>query len=92
MYGHTRRDKFRDNVFRDRVGVAPIEDSIRENKLRWLGHVKMRNVDAPVRRHEMINLLEYKSRGRPKKSWNEVIKYELNYLQLTEDMAQDRSP
>ena len=39
----------------------------------------------------MIECLEYKrSRGRPKKSWNEVIRHDLKILGLVEDMTQDR--
>ena len=39
----------------------------------------------------MIECLEYrKSRGRPKKSWSEVIRHNLRTLGLMDDMAQDR--
>ncbi|XP_022007798.1 uncharacterized protein LOC110907073 [Helianthus annuus] len=34
MCGHTRLDKIRNKVFRDRIGVASISDKIREGKLR----------------------------------------------------------
>ena len=30
-------------------------------------------------------------RGRPKKNWKEMIREDLNFLGLTEDMVQDRS-
>ena len=42
---------------------------------------------------EKIDRLEHKrSQGRPKKSWSEVIKYDLKTLGLVEDMTQDRRP
>ena len=67
MCGHMRFDRIRNEVIRDRVGVAHIEDKMRENRLGWFGHVK-RSVDAVVRRCEMIKLLPYRrGRGRPKK-------------------------
>ena len=48
-------------------------------------------MDAPVRRFETIECLGYRrSRGRPKKSWSEVIRHDLRTLGLVEDMAQDR--
>ena len=48
-------------------------------------------MDAPVRRCETIECLNYKrSRGRLKKSWSEVIRHDLRTLGLVEDMAQDR--
>jgi len=53
--------------------------------------VKIRSVDAPVRRCERINILEGKrGRGRSKKSLHEVIREDLKVIELTEDMAQDR--
>ena len=39
----------------------------------------------------MIEYPEYsRGRGRPKKSWSEVIRHDLKTLRLVEDMAQDR--
>ena len=89
--GHTRLDKIRNEVIKDKIGVASIEDKMRETRLRWFGHVRRRPMDAPVRRCETIECLNYKrSGGRPKKSWSEVIKHDLRTLGLVEDMAQDR--
>jgi len=65
--------------------------TMRETRLCWFGHVRRRPMDAPVRRCETIECLEYRrSRGRPKKSWSEVIRHDLRTLGLVEDMAQDR--
>ncbi|XP_009601979.1 uncharacterized protein [Nicotiana tomentosiformis] len=35
MYGNTRRDKIRNGVIREKVGVAPVEDKMREARRRW---------------------------------------------------------
>ena len=44
-----------------------------------------------MRRYEKIDRPDHgRSRGRPKKSWTEVIKYNLKILGLVEDMVQDR--
>ena len=89
--GHTRHDKIRNEVIRGRIGVASIEDKIRETRLRWFGHIRRRNMDAPVRRCEKLERPDYKrSRGRPKNSWSEVIRHDLKTLGLVEDMTQDR--
>jgi len=64
---------------------------MREARLRWYGHIRRRPMDAPVRRCEMMECSDYRrSRGRPKKSWSEVIRHDLKTLGLVEDMAQDR--
>ena len=63
MCGYTRLDRIRNVVIRERVRVAPLEDKLRESRLRWFGHVKRRSVSAPVRRCEAIDFLQYR-RGR----------------------------
>ena len=86
-----RRDEIRNEVIRSKIGVASIEDKMRETRLRWFGHVRRRPMDAPVRRCETVECLDYRrSSGRPKKSWSEVIRHDLRTLGLVEDMAQDR--
>jgi len=88
--GHTRLDKIRNEVVRDKIGVASIEDKIREARLCWFGHIR-RSLDAPVRRCDKLDRSDYKrSRGRPKKSWSNVIRHDLKTLGLVEDMAHDR--
>ncbi|XP_059281238.1 uncharacterized protein LOC132034923 [Lycium ferocissimum] len=83
MCGHSRRDRIR-----NRVGVAPVVDKMREGRLRWFGHVQRRCVDAPVRRCERMAVVGLKrGRGRPKKAWGEVIRQDMALLQLTEDMT-----
>ena len=54
MCGNTRRDKVRNEDIRTKIGVASIEEKMRENRLRWFDHV--RPIDAPVQRVERINL------------------------------------
>jgi len=91
IYGHTRLDKIRKEVIRGKIGVASIEDKIRDVRLHWFDHIKRRNMDASVRRRERIDHPDYRrSRGRPKKSWSEVNRHDLKTLGLVEDMTQDR--
>jgi len=92
MCGYTRRDKVRNEVIRDKVGVAPIEHKMRKTRLRWFGHVKRRSEEAPVRRCERVTLADCTTgRGRPKKNWKEMIRGDLNFLGLTEDIVHDKS-
>ncbi|XP_060179517.1 B3 domain-containing protein REM17-like isoform X4 [Lycium barbarum] len=91
MCGHTRNDRIRNEDIRDKVGVASVEDKMREARLRWFGHVKRRDTDAPVRRCERLAMDGFRrGRGRPKKYWGEVIRHDMAQLQLTEDMTLDR--
>ncbi|KAF3676021.1 Glutaminyl-peptide cyclotransferase [Capsicum annuum] len=83
----TREDKVRNDIIREKVGVASVEDKIQEGRLRWFGHVMRRGTDAPVRRCERLALDGFKrSRGRPKKYWREMIRHDMELLHITEDM------
>jgi len=67
MCDYTRLDRTRNVVIRERVRVAPLEDKMRETRLRWFGHVKGRSVSALMRRYEAIQLFHCKrGRGHPK--------------------------
>ena len=91
MCAYTRMDRISNGAIRDLVKVVPIEDKMREIRLRWFGHMKRRSVDASVRRCERINIPKGKrGKGRPKKSLEEVIREDLKVVRLTEDMAQGR--
>ena len=91
MCGQSRSDKVRNEIFREKLEVAPVAKKIREARLRWFGHVQRRSVDAPVRRYERIVLGDsQRGRGRPKKYWGEVIRHDMKTLNLTEDMTLDR--
>ncbi|PHT26844.1 Receptor-like protein kinase [Capsicum baccatum] len=64
---------------------------MREGRMRWFEHVMRRDADASVSRCERLALDGFRrSRGRPKKYWREVIRHDMEQLQLTEDMTLDR--
>jgi len=91
MCGHSRLDKIRNEVIRGKTGVASIEDKMRQARLRWFSHIRRRSVDATMRRCEHIDWPDHsKSRGRPNKSWCEVVRHDLKTLELVEDITQDR--
>ena len=56
MCGKTRKDKIRNEDILRQVGIAPIEDKLRENRLQWFRHIRRRSRDVPVRRMEKIDI------------------------------------
>ena len=56
MCGYMRMDRISNEVIRDLVKVVPIEDKLKELRLRWFGYVKRRSTDGPMRRCESINI------------------------------------
>ncbi|KAF3683290.1 Myosin-3 [Capsicum annuum] len=53
LYG-AEGDRVRNETIREKVGVASVEDKMREVRLRWFGHVMRKGTDAPVRRCERV--------------------------------------
>ncbi|VFQ94525.1 unnamed protein product [Cuscuta campestris] len=49
MCGKTRLDMILNEVIRRQVGIAPLEDKLREARLRWFGHVKRRDACMEMR-------------------------------------------
>ncbi len=91
MCGNTLRDRIRNEVIRQKVGVADIASKLRENRLRWFGHVRRRPQGAPVRRVEEWDQGDFKrGRGRPKMTWWEGVRKDLKQLDLQESEALDR--
>ena len=92
MCGDTMRDKMRNEDILIKIGAAPIEKKIRENRLRLFGHVRRRPTNAPVRRVERINLGQVKrAQGRLKKTWVEVIRQDIEAKGLSEGILLDRN-
>ncbi|RCV31587.1 hypothetical protein SETIT_6G189700v2 [Setaria italica] len=77
--GHTRRDRVQNENIRDRLGVAPIEEKLIQHRLRWFGHIQRKSPEAP------------RGRGRPKLTWEEVIKEDLKGWNISKDLVLDRS-
>ena len=90
MCGHTLMNRIKNHEFRERLGVDLISVKMRENRLRWFGHMRRKTFDAPVRRIESIIVEGKKSRERPRKIWEEQIKVDLRELYLSKDLTKDR--
>ena len=90
--GHTRRDRVQNEAIRERVGVAPIEKKLIQHRLRWFGHVQRRPPEAPVRSGVLKRVDKVKrGRVRPKLTWDESVKRDLNDWNISKETALDRS-
>ncbi|XP_057532968.1 uncharacterized protein LOC130810861 [Amaranthus tricolor] len=90
MCGHTLIDRIKNQELRDKLGVAPIFGKMRENRLRWFGHVQRKTFVAPMRRVESIIVEGKRSRERPRRTWDEQIKVDLHELNLFVGLTRDR--
>ena len=50
MFGETRRDRIKNEQFREHLGVALIGDKLSETCLRWSGDVQCRLATMPLKR------------------------------------------
>ena len=87
MCSNTRTDKVRNEDIRTKIGVTSIKEKMRENHLRWFGHVRCRPTDALVRQVERIKLGQVKrAQGRSKKTWMEVMRQDIKVKGLSEGL------
>ena len=67
MSGVTREDKIRNEYIRGSIGVASIVDKMRENRLRWFGHVLRREETEAVRLVREMHVVGKKGEGKTQK-------------------------
>ena len=89
--GHTRMDRVQKDDICDRLGVALIGEKLVQYRLRWFGHVQSRPSKASVHRGVLSRDINVRrGRGRPKLTWDEAIKRDLNW-DIPRDLCFDRS-
>ncbi|KAG5571307.1 hypothetical protein H5410_061073 [Solanum commersonii] len=83
MCGHTRSDKIRNEVIREKVGVASVVDKLREARLRWFGHVK-RQAETPQVRvlRGLGSTSPYRDMTLDRKEWRSLCKVVVSRLKV----------
>ena len=92
MCDKTRKNKIKNERFREHLGVSTIGDKIRKTRLRWFEHVQCRPTMTPVRKSLAMKVDgPPRERGRPKKDVDGCSKNRYEKCNLSEDLFQDRS-
>ena len=66
------------NVLRDMAGVAVMtEDMIIQSGLRWYGHAMRGDISSQIREVMEVKISGKRKNGRPRKSWEECVKKDL---------------
>jgi hypothetical protein len=68
------RDRIHSEDLRDWVGVEPIGEMCRRNRLRWFGHVERKEDGDWVKRCTRMEVVGKRPRGRPRKTWMSTLK------------------
>ena len=68
------KDRIKNEEIRLKLGVAPINEKMRQSRLRWFGHVQRIVINALEKKSELVqNERTKRGRGRPKMTLLEVI-------------------
>ncbi|XP_047990709.1 uncharacterized protein LOC125229811 [Leguminivora glycinivorella] len=87
--GVTRLDKVRNEFVRGSFKVAPVADKLKENRLRWFGHINRRGDDYSVK--TALNILtKPRGRGSSLSTWWTRIEKDLKALNISPTTTQDR--
>ena len=87
--GVTRKDKVKNKHIRGTLKIAPISSKVKENRLRWYGHMKRREAEHPIRRVMNMEIPGRRRPGRPKLRWIDCVRRDMDRLGLEESDALD---
>ncbi|KAK5649468.1 hypothetical protein RI129_000497 [Pyrocoelia pectoralis] len=73
VIGITRRDKIANKMVRDTLNVEPIIKHIESQQVKWFGHLTRMGNERQVKRVWQARPQKIKTRGRPRKTWNDAV-------------------
>ena len=73
MCGMTLKDGKTSEELRERLGVVSVSKRVRQNKLRWFGHVERKDEDDWVSACRDFSVAGEKGRGRGRNTWKECV-------------------
>ena len=83
-------DRVSTDVLRDSMGVVvKIEDMTIQRRLRWYDHVMYGDINSQIREATEVELTGKRKKGRPRKSWEECVKKDLERYGLRREDAND---
>jgi len=78
MCGVKLKDRLPSKQLRERLGIDDIALVLQQNRLRWHGHVLQCEAEGP------------RPRGRPKRTWREVVREDCQAHKMNKEDATDR--
>jgi len=85
------KDGFPSNELRERLGIDDITLVLQQNGLQWYGHVLRKEDDDWVKKCMEYEVEGPRPRGRPKRTWREVVEKDFQARRLNKEDAVDRS-
>jgi len=90
MCGVKLKDRLPSKELRERLGIDDTALVLQQNRLRWYGHV-LRKDDDWVKKCMEYEAEGPRLRGRPKRTWREVVENDWQASKLNMENVVDRS-
>ena len=84
------REKKTSAELRARMGLKPVGEVVRGNRLRWLGHILRKDEEDWVRKCMDYEIDGKRPRGRPEKTWKDSVEKDMVARGLSRGDAMDR--
>ena len=78
-------------VLRARLGIGSILEVLRQRRLRWFGHVERSTKESWLQKVRKLEIPGQVKRGRPRKTWEQVLNNDLKVKGIQRELAQNRS-
>uniref|UniRef100_UPI00358ECC96 E3 ubiquitin-protein ligase RNF168-like isoform X2 n=1 Tax=Myxine glutinosa TaxID=7769 RepID=UPI00358ECC96 len=85
------RERKTNDELRKMMGIEPVIDVVKRNRLRWFGHVLRKDESDWLRRVMEMNVEGSRGRGRPRKTWLKMVEEEMRARGLTRRVAENRA-
>jgi hypothetical protein len=90
MCGVSLRERKTSDELRRMMGIESVMDVVKRGRLRWMGHVLRKDENDWVRAVMELNVEGSRARGRPKRTWLNVVEEDMRVRGLTRGDAYDR--
>ena len=89
--GVTLKERISSEELRQRLDVECVMDVVRRGRLRWYGHVMRKQDEDWVKKCISMEVAGKKPRGRPKLTWMDTVKSDMDRMDLKPVLALDRN-
>jgi len=89
MCGIKLKDRLPSKELRERLSVDDIALILQQNRLCWYGHVLRKDDDDWVKKCMEYEVETSRPRGRPKRTWKEVVREDCEARKLNKEDAVD---
>jgi len=85
------QDRVPSKGLRERLGLDDIISVLQQNRLRWYGHVLQKEDNDWVKKCMVYEVEGARPRGRPKKTWREIVEKDCEACKLNREDAVDHN-